>query len=142
MIDSFSGSNRFLSNFFPSPINWRFAEVVFPTVEHGFVWHKTTNPWLRRQILEQTTPGRVKRFGRTLELRPDWDDIKLSVMRELVMEKFSQHPELRELLLKTGDQELVEGNHWGDTFWGVCDGVGENHLGLILMEVRDLLRRM
>jgi ribA/ribD-fused uncharacterized protein len=142
MIDSFTGPHRFLSNFFPSPINWGPGEVVFPTVEHGFVWHKTTDPLLRETILLIPTPGRVKRFGRKLEIRPDWEDIKLKVMRELVFEKFNHSlPELPMMLLITGERELVEGNHWGDTFWGVCDGVGHNHLGRILMDVRKELRR-
>ena len=75
-------------------------------------------------------------------LRPAWDDIKLNVMRDLVWRKFSEDPELRAKLLATGDAELVEGNAWGDTFWGVDQsGKGENHLGKILMETRTRLTK-
>ena len=60
-------------------------------------------------------------------------------MYEIVKDKFSRNPELRVKLLNTGDIELIEGNYWGDTFWGVCNGKGENHLGKILMRVRKEL---
>ena len=72
-------------------------------------------------------------------MRSDWLDVRLRLMKELVRRKF-ENPELRSLLLSTGTTVLVEGNQWGDTFWGVCKGVGENHLGLILMEIREELR--
>lgn len=62
-------------------------------------------------------------------------------MSGLVRQKFNhRYPELRTKLLSTGDLEIIEGNHWGDTFWGVCNGTGENHLGRILMQVREDLR--
>ena len=68
-------------------------------------------------------------------LRPDWEEVKVQVMRELLYAKFSEEP-LRGMLKATGDQHLEEGNNWGDTFWGVCRGRGENWLGKLLMEVR------
>jgi ribA/ribD-fused uncharacterized protein len=70
-------------------------------------------------------------------MRDDWDDVKLGIMRDLVSRKFKQNKDLRLMLEATGDQELVEGNTWNDTFWGVCNGEGCNWLGKILMEVRD-----
>jgi ribA/ribD-fused uncharacterized protein len=136
MIDSFKGENRFLSNFWPAEV--QLLGMKFPTVEHAYVAAKTTDLEKRAEIQKVSTAGQVKRLGRTLTLREDWDEIKLSVMEDLVRQKF-QHPELAALLLATGDQELVEGNTWGDTFWGVCFDVGCNHLGLILMKVRDEL---
>jgi ribA/ribD-fused uncharacterized protein len=111
-----------------------------PTVEHSFAASKTLDAFERLEIAGQTTPGRAKRRGRKVELRPDWEDVKLTVMLILIRDKFTRHPELTEKLLDTGDQELVEGNWWNDTFWGVCKGVGENHLGRILMQVRSELR--
>ncbi len=140
VINSFQGPHRFLSNFFPSPINWGPGEVVFPTVEHGFVWHKSTNPHFRRMVLAEPKPGKVKRFGRSCVLRDHWDDMKLVIMEDLLVEKFQQHPDLRQKLINTGNAELIEGNHRGDTFWGVCNGVGENHLGELLMKVRSALQ--
>ena len=136
MIDSFKGENRFLSNFWPAEVE--LDGMLFPTVEHAYVAAKTLDPEKRAEIRLVNTPGQVKRLGRTLDLRADWDEVKLGIMEGLVRQKF-QHPELAALLLATGDQELVEGNTWDDTFWGVCFDVGCNHLGLILMKVRDEL---
>jgi N-glycosidase YbiA len=141
MIDKFDGEFRWLSNFSPHPVRWN-STLTFPTVEHGFVFFKTRDPRMRELILECPTPGKVKRMGRNLELREDWEDIKVHIMHQLVFRKFTQHKDLRRLLIHTGDQPLIEGNHWGDTFWGVCNGVGQNMLGIILMDVRNHLRRL
>ena len=138
MINEFKSEHRFLSNFWPAVVT--LDDMEFPTVEHAYVAAKTLDLEKRAEIQKVSTAGQVKRLGRSIELRPDWDDVKLEVMEDLVRQKF-QHPELAELLIATGDQELVEGNTWGDTFWGVCFDVGENHLGLILMKVRDELVR-
>ena len=79
--------------------------------------------------------GRAKRLGR-VELRSDWEEVKIEVMREVLRCKFSQNPDLKAKLIATGDAELIEGNNWNDRFWGVCRGVGQNHLGRLLMELR------
>lgn len=133
MIDRFDGEYRFLSNFYPA--NVTFEDMSFPSVEHAYVAAKTLDRNERVRICYLTT-GAAKRYGRTLKLRPDWEDIKIEVMGNLVLQKFTRHPHLKKMLLATGDQELVEGNHWGDTFWGVCKGKGQNVLGRILMLVR------
>jgi hypothetical protein len=70
-------------------------------------------------------------------LRADWEDIRLEVMLNLLRQKFAPGSELRTKLETTTPHELVEGNTWGDTFWGVCNGVGQNNLGRLLMQVRD-----
>jgi len=132
-IDSFQGPHRFLSNFWPAVV--MLDGVEYPTVEHAYVAAKTLDPSARAQVAAIETPGAVKRFGRSLKLREDWDDVKLGIMSDLLRQKFT-HPELRAMLTATGTQELIEGNTWGDTFWGVCRGKGENHLGRILMAVR------
>jgi ribA/ribD-fused uncharacterized protein len=85
------------------------------------------------------TAGQAKRMGQKIPVRKDWDIMKVDVMRLITRLKYNI-PELGMLLLATGDQELIEGNTWGDRFWGVCDGEGQNNLGNILMEVRDSLR--
>ena len=87
-------------------------------------------------ILLCATPGDAKRLGSRAKLRPDWEEVKVQIMHNLVLQKFQQY-NLRKLLLDTGDQYIQEGNNWGDRFWGVCNGVGENHLGKILMSVRE-----
>jgi ribA/ribD-fused uncharacterized protein len=132
-IGPFSGAFRFLSNFFPSPIE--FEGLTYPTVEHAFQAAKTLKHAERERIRQLASPGEAKRAGRRVALRPDRDQIKLRLMKQLIQQKFTD-PALHSRLLKTYPRALVEENNWGDQFWGVCGGVGENHLGRILMEVR------
>lgn len=138
-IVEFRGEYRFLSNFYPAEVELDGKE--YPSVEHAFQAAKTLNPLSRARIHVCETAGGAKRLGKTVPLREDWEEVKIDVMTNLVTQKFSRHPELKEKLLATGDRELVEGNWWGDTFWGVCRGTGENHLGKILMQVRDWLSK-
>jgi len=133
---SFSGKFRFLSNFHPSPVT--FEGLDYPSVEHAYQAAKTTDQSARDEIRLSATAGAAKKLGRRVVMRPDWESIKLGVMEELVRQKFAD-PDLKEALLATGCDELIEGNYWGDTFWGVCKGVGHNHLGQILMKVRSEL---
>lgn len=72
-------------------------------------------------------------------LREDWELIKISVMHDLLRQKFG-HETLRKRLLATGDEKLEEGNTWKDYFWGVCNGIGQNQLGVLLMRVREEIR--
>ncbi|WP_372395273.1 NADAR family protein (plasmid) [Azospirillum sp. HJ39] len=136
-ITSFHGQYRFLSNFEPARIS--VGGIAYPTVEHAYQAMKTLDVAERRKIALLSSPGSAKKAGKWLPMRPDWDGVKIPVMTFLVMEKFWSHQHFAEALLATGDAELVEGNTWGDTFWGRCRGVGENHLGKILMHVRDQL---
>ena len=133
-ITSFRSQYAFLSNFYPCRV--LLDGVTYGSVEHAFQAAKTVNPVERERIQRCSTPGAAKRLGRKLTLRPGWDLIKLEVMENLVRQKFTQHPRLRELLLRTDSRPLVEQNTWGDRFWGLYHGVGENHLGRILMKVR------
>jgi ribA/ribD-fused uncharacterized protein len=134
IINRFCDEMGFLSNFYPSPIE--VCDTLFPTVEHAYQWFKTTNPMYRELILNARLPGMAKRLGKEAPLRKNWDSLKLSVMRDLVTLKFSD-PEFAGFLICTGDAELIEGNYWGDEFWGQCNGIGANHLGKILMKIRD-----
>lgn len=138
MIDSFNGRYRFLSNFYPNRVCYR--GLVYRTAEHAYQCAKTIDITERHAIRKSRTSYGAKKLGRRATLREDWEDTKIEVMRAIVLCKFEQDEELRNDLIATDDQELVEGNHWHDTFWGVCDGEGENHLGRILMEVRELLQ--
>lgn len=137
-ITLFKDDNSFLSNFYPCEIV--LDGVDYPSVEHAFQAAKTRDLNARMSIRALDKPGQAKRYGRTVKLREGWDDMKLEVMESLVRQKFTNDWYLAERLLKTGDAELVEGNWWGDTYWGVCMGKGENHLGKILMRVREELR--
>jgi N-glycosidase YbiA len=133
-ITEFKDEYRFLSNFDQtSTILYDF--MSYRSVEHAYQAAKTLNLEERKKIKACETPGKAKRMGQTVTLRADWEEIKLDVMRDLLYKKFSLHP-LREKLLATGTKELVEGNNWGDTYWGVCNGKGENRLGIILMDIR------
>ena len=94
----------------------------------------------RELIAKMPQASKVKQFGKIIKVRRDWDDVKLDIMLWGVREKF-KHTDLKDLLLSTGDQELVEGNTWNDTYWGICRGEGQNNLGKILMKVRMELRQ-
>ena len=138
MIRSFTESNFYLSNFYePAVVLYEGEE--YPTTEHAFQAAKTLDVRERQEIQEAPTPGRAKKLGRKATLRFDWDEIKIDVMLDLVRQKF-QNWGLQQKLLSTGDVHLEEGNTWGDEFWGTCDGKGHNHLGKILMRVRDEVR--
>ena len=137
-IDRFTGDYDFLSNFHPSPIE--VDGVTYPTVEHAFQAAKTSIPEEKQAVAAATTPGSAKRLGRKVQLRPDWEEVKVGIMEDLVRLKFTTHADLRAQLLATGDAELVEGNNWNDRFWGVCKGSGQNHLGKLLMKIRAELR--
>lgn len=135
MISEFSGKYRFLSNFYPSPV---FLDgVEYPTVEHAYQAAKTVDRAERETISSALTPGKAKAKGKKVTLRYEWDVIKLSVMYDLLKQKFERSHLLKQLLLDTGDEYLEEGNTWNDTYWGVCAGVGANQLGLLLMQVRN-----
>lgn len=135
MISSFRDEYFFLSNFYPVEI--KLDGIVYPNAETAFQAQKTLDVEERRKFSMLKNPVQAKRLGRKVKLRDDWEEVKLDIMTEIVSQKFLQHPHLIEMLLQTGDEELVEGNKWGDRFWGVCKGKGENHLGKILMKIRD-----
>lgn len=133
MIDRFVDKYSFLSNFFEVDI--LFDGLVYPSVEQAFQAAKTDDRAERFEIMS-TTPSLAKKRGRKVQLRENWEEVKFAIMEMLVREKFSRG-RLRKRLLDTKNHELIEGNLWGDTFWGMCNGVGDNNLGKILMKIRD-----
>ena len=146
-IDWFDGTEYdFLSNFYPSPINWPSPSgyiMVAPTVEHAFQASKATEESFFRKVMRAPTPGQSKRMGRSIHLRSDWEKVKDDVMLRAVRLKF-RIPKLKTLLLETGDEPLVEGNSWHDDYWGNCQcgrercqKEGKNMLGTTLMQVRQ-----
>ncbi len=140
MIDAFTGRYSFLSNFSAAQV--LLDGLPYVSVEHAYQAAKTIDSAQREAIRALTgyQAGMAKKMGRRVTMRPEWDEVKVDVMTDLVRQKFTAHVSLRAKLLATGDTRLVEGNHWNDTFWGVCRGEGENHLGKILMKVREELR--
>ena len=130
------GKYSFLSNFHPVPI--RVEDITYSSVEHAYQAMKTIDKEARKRI-SLMIPGQAKRAGKLVELRDGWEDMKITVMKNLLDIKFS-NPELASLLLETGDEILEEGNNWRDTYWGVYKGQGSNHLGELLMVIRNELR--
>lgn len=138
-IDRFDGQFFFLSNFYYSDVT--LDGVEYPTIEHAFQAAKTLDPEERQKVLESGSPGAAKRLGREVKMRGDWDSIKFGIMEDLIRQKFTRYTDLRQLLLDTGDAEIVEGNTWGDRLWGMTldkngQYAGQNYLGKLLMKVR------
>ena len=137
-INSFTFKNSFLSNFYR--VNVEYHGLIYPTNEHAFQAQKHIDPTYQNLVQQAKTPGLAKRYGRQVKLRRDWEEVKINIMREIVMHKFIQNPELKKRLINTGSNTvLIEGNNHGDDFWGMCAGVGLNHLGFILMDTRRVL---
>lgn len=134
----FWGDYHFLSNFHWSDV--KMQGEVYPTVEHAYQASKSSDQEYRRRVRDAWQPGIAKKMGRVLQeqggVDPEWWDRRLWVMYTLVDRKF-QIPDLRVKLMATGGVALVEGNWWGDDYWGVCRGKGHNWLGRILMAVRN-----
>lgn len=143
-INGFFGTNRFLSNFFPAPVD--FMGVQYPSVENAYQAAKTLDHKQRLLVLNYT-PALAKKFGKAVAIRPDWQKVKRAIMFHLVMQKFSKGP-LRDRLLFTGTKNLEESNDWKDVYWGVyykeinnkwVNMGGTNHLGTLLMRVRQII---
>lgn len=137
MIDGFFGEYRFLSNFWEAPVT--FEGIEFRNNECAFQAMKTLN-MSERKAFANLPPNEGKKMGRRVTLRKDWEEVKTDIMLDICRAKFSQNEELKGKLLATGDDYLQETNTWNDTCWGVCNGIGENRLGKILMQVREELR--
>jgi|10_taG_2_1085330.scaffolds.fasta_scaffold93303_1 hypothetical protein len=142
-ITSFKGKHSFLSNFHPCTVD--FGGLIYPSSEHAYMAAKSLDPDVKHQVARLSDGKAAKRFGKTIDIRPDWDEIKVEYMSRIVRRKFEDRG-LAERLLATGDAHLIEGNYWHDQHWGSCTcakhrGVsGDNWLGRILMTVRDEIR--
>ena len=129
---------RFLSNFYEAAVTY--GGLTYRCNEAAFQAQKCMTEEEKLPFAGYG-PARSRTMGRRVKLRPDWGEVRLGIMEEIVRAKFTQHPELAAKLLATGERMLAEGNTWHDTFWGVDrrTGRGENHLGRILMKVRQEL---
>lgn len=142
-IRNFKNEYAFLSNFYIT--NIIYDSISYTNTEAAFQAQKTFSMDCRKQFTN-LMPNEAKRLGRTIKLRSDWESVKVNIMYEIIKAKFMQNPELSQKLIKTGDSILIEGNDWGDRFWGVCplNGIigidGQNNLGKILMVVREELK--
>lgn len=146
MIYRFDGEYRWLSNFWEEPVTLKGR--VFPTAEHAYQACKTADPAMQQAIQGAAHPAAAKQLGRQAALRPGWEEMKVRVMTAVIQAKFAPTTPLSHRLMQTGGQELVEGNTWGDKFWGCVlepgpqhgTWVGRNELGRILMEHRRWLQ--
>ena len=137
VIDRFKEEYGFLSNFAHCKI--MYEGIVYPSVEHAFQGAKCFYIKDKERIAAQPTPAMAKKLGRRVQMKPNWNVERIEVMKVLLRLKFSDET-YRKKLLATGDAVLIEGNDWGDKFWGVYRGQGENHLGRLIMEVRNEIK--
>lgn len=135
-IDFFRGEYEYLSNFYPAKLF--FDGTAYLNAEAAYQAQKCAAAEDRAQF-SRLSADEAKRLGRQVSPRPDWDQVKLDLMACVVRAKFSQHPRLAKKLLETGGRPLIEGNHWHDVYWGMDlkTREGENHLGRILMALRQ-----
>lgn len=149
-IDRFSGKYGWLSNFTPCPVSLPedTPPIIYPSVEHAYQAAKSSERGVRVWVCNSKSPAEAKARGRRIALagtRPEilaraeeWDRRKEEVMLGLLRQKFSAEPFLS-LLLESSGRMLIEGNNWGDRYWGVCRGEGKNRLGVLIMKVREEL---
>lgn len=137
MISSFRNEYYFLSNFYQAPITY--GGIQYQNNEAAFQAQKVLCDETKKEFCN-LSPNLAKRKGRKVQLRDDWEEVKFNIMHDIVKCKFSQNKDLRDKLLSTGDEYLEEGNNWGDRIWGTVNGKGKNHLGKILMDVREELK--
>lgn len=141
-IKGFFNEYRWLSNFYPA--NIYYEDFPYSTVEHAYQAAKLNNGEEKTNLLDKISAGLlpygkdVKRIGKLIKPRSEWNDVKLKVMEDLIRIKFSDvNPDLKQQLIDTKSAYLEETNAWGDIWWGVCKNEGENHLGRLLMKIRS-----
>lgn len=137
-IEKFRGDYRFLSNFYPCDILYN--HILYPSTEHAYQAQKS-GEFKKMLEISRMTAGQAKITGSTIDTGDDWDYKKVNIMYKINRIKYS-NPTMGEKLLATGNALLVEGNWWGDKFWGVCSKTnkGENILGNLLMGIREELK--
>lgn len=146
----FVGDYAFCTNFYKADV--MYEGILYPSTEHAYQAAKSLDPTFRQWVASLPLPGIAKHAGNNklgeqqfvqCILRKDWDDVKLQVMEDVCRDKFTRHPKLMDMLLATGDTELIEYNNWRDHFWGKSfQGVGRNELGKVLMKLRNEFRTL
>lgn len=136
-INSFRGEYYFLSNFYEIPVTYK--GITYKNNEAAFQAQKCLDLSIQKEF-SKLNASEAKKLGRKVNLRKDWEDVKVAEMQAIVKAKFTQNKDLQEKLLSTGDIWLEEGNTWGDKIWGTVNGSGQNLLGQILMKTREELK--
>lgn len=134
------GKYRCLSNF--HEFGFWHDGLHYHTSEAAYMAMKTEDLEIRHFFSTLKTGKEAKQFGREIQLRDDWDDYRLHAMYQVLLSKFTQDLNSAEVLLSTGNKYIEETNWWKDVYWGKCGGIGKNHLGQILMSIRDFLRSL
>lgn len=143
IISEFKGEYFFLSNYADSEIY--LDQIYFKNAEAAYQSRKCPTH-IAMYDFAGLLPNEAKYLGKSILLRPDWDEIKLEEMKKIVAMKFEQNPKLKKRLIATGDKRLINNNTWHDNVWGNCtcehckNQEGQNLLGEILMSVRKNLR--
>lgn len=135
-IDDFRFDYRWLSNFHMCPV--MFEGMMFDCSEAAYQAAKTTD-LIERAKFQHVAGNIAKKMGRGLTLRDAWDKLKYKIMFDIVCDKYYRNTDLMKKLQETGCRPLIEGNTWGDTYWGDCNGKGQNKLGIISMHIRDTI---
>ncbi len=137
VIKGFFIKYSFLSNFYLCPVYYE--GLTYPSSENAFQAAKFDPA--TREAFCNISPSEAKRLGKALKIKDiaTWENTKDIVMYRVLLFKFSKNKDLRAKLVNTAPKKLQETNWWGDKYWGICDGAGENALGNILMEVRAIL---
>lgn len=137
-VKGFFGKYSFLSNFQLGEVY--FEGYLYPSSENAYQAAKSIDQKIRNQFIT-ITPSQSKKLGRKITIREDWDSVKIKIMSDICFDKFTRHQNFQDKLIETGDKYLEETNYWNDKFWGVCNGVGQNNLGKILMDIRTYLKQ-
>lgn len=140
-ITEFENEYYFLSNFYEVSIEY--DGLTYGSSEAAFQAQKCmTNE--EKLAFTKHNPDESKIAGKRVNLRSDWEEVKIRIMEEILRAKFTQHEDIAQKLINTGERDLIEGNDWGDIFWGadIHTGEGDNHLGKILMKIRGELAAM
>ena len=141
-IDQFKDEYYFLSNFYSAQVEY--DGIVYHNNEAAFQAQKCQTNEEKIEFSKIKNPSEAKGKGRrvpNLDVEK-WNESRIQIMKDICLAKFIQNEDLKEKLIQTGEAELIEGNTWNDTFWGINirTGKGQNHLGKILMEIRDELK--
>lgn len=131
----FRGKYNFLSNFYPCHI--KYDGIWYKTTEHAYQAAKFDDYHIIEAIKNTDTPNQAKRLAakNSDKILDDWNKRKTAVMYTILEQKFKNNESLKKKLIEV-DEPIVEHNTWGDKFWGVCDGEGDNNLGKILERIK------